>query len=137
MRARSGEGWALIGDAACFKDPATAHGITDALLDAEALSRSLLRHGTPRTYRNERHEQSRPLFEVTQRITSFDWDFDALKTLHDTLNACMKSEQRAIAGSNPATVLRPRGASIPRRSAATAATAATPGPRSSEALGVI
>ena len=31
MRARAGEGWALVGDAAFFKDPATAHGITDAL----------------------------------------------------------------------------------------------------------
>jgi 2-polyprenyl-6-methoxyphenol hydroxylase-like FAD-dependent oxidoreductase len=101
MRARAGEGWALAGDAACFKDPATAHGITDALLDADALSRALVRHGTAEIYRAERHAQSRALFEVTQQIASFDWDFDALKTLHETLNACMKSEQSAIFGPHP------------------------------------
>jgi flavin-dependent dehydrogenase len=28
-------GWALVGDAGYFADPVTAHGITDALLDAE------------------------------------------------------------------------------------------------------
>jgi 2-polyprenyl-6-methoxyphenol hydroxylase-like FAD-dependent oxidoreductase len=141
MRDRSGEGWALVGDAACFKDPATAHGITDALLDADALWRSLVRHGTPETYRAERNEQSRPLFEVTQQIASFDWDFDALKVLHETLNACMKSEQRAIAGSDPATDMQlhssrhapasrqrspdredPRHAAMPRRQAAIVAT---------------
>jgi len=37
LRARIGAGWAMVGDAAFFKDPATAHGITDALLDAHYL----------------------------------------------------------------------------------------------------
>ncbi|WP_096788129.1 NAD(P)/FAD-dependent oxidoreductase [Rhodobacter sp. CZR27] len=119
MRKRAGEGWALVGDAACFKDPATAHGITDALLDADALSRSLLRDGTPDRYGCERHEQSRPLFEVTQKIASFDWDFDALRTLHDRLNACMKSEQRALLDPDPALRLRrDAGAGPPRLSPA-------------------
>lgn len=108
MRARAGAGWALVGDAACFKDPATAHGITDALLDADALTRSLLRHGTPETYRDARHEQSRPLFAVTQQIASFDWNLDRLKTLHETLNTCMKAEQRATAGAEPVTGVRHR-----------------------------
>jgi 2-polyprenyl-6-methoxyphenol hydroxylase-like FAD-dependent oxidoreductase len=134
MRARSGQGWALAGDAACFKDPATAHGITDALLDADALSRSLVRQGTAETYAHERHAQSRPLFEVTQQIASFDWDFDALKPLHETLNACMKAEQRAIAESNPASVLRPRAGNVPRRPAAIVA---IPGHRSPEAVGAM
>lgn len=109
MRARAGAGWALVGDAACFKDPATAHGITDALLDADALARSVVRGGTPAAYRHERHAQSRPLFDVTQRIASFDWDFDALRTLHDTLSACIKAEQDAIACPEPAAPWRHPG----------------------------
>ena len=35
MRKAFGGGWALVGDARYFKDPVTAHGITDALRDAE------------------------------------------------------------------------------------------------------
>lgn len=124
MRARAGKGWALVGDAACFKDPATAHGITDALLDADALSRALARHGTPAAYRHERHAQSRPLFEVSQQIASFDWDFDGLRTLHETLNACMKAEQRALAAPNPSASL-----AIPEPR--------TPAPAVPEVLGVL
>ncbi len=38
VRQSIGPGWALVGDAAHFKDPITAHGITDALRDAELLA---------------------------------------------------------------------------------------------------
>ena len=37
-----GPGWALVGDAGYFKDPLSAHGITDALRDAELLARSVV-----------------------------------------------------------------------------------------------
>lgn len=40
-----GPGWALVGDAGYFKDPLTAHGITDALRDAELLARAILAGG--------------------------------------------------------------------------------------------
>ena len=39
LREAAGPGWALVGDAGYFKDPITAHGITDALRDAEILAR--------------------------------------------------------------------------------------------------
>ena len=39
LRQCSGPGWALVGDSAYFKDPLTAHGITDALRDSELLAR--------------------------------------------------------------------------------------------------
>jgi flavin-dependent dehydrogenase len=42
-----GPGWALVGDAGYFKDPITAHGMTDALRDAELLARGVV-HGTDR-----------------------------------------------------------------------------------------
>ena len=38
FRQSTGPGWALVGDAGYFKDPLTAHGITDALIDAELLA---------------------------------------------------------------------------------------------------
>ena len=38
IRQACGPGWALVGDAGHFKDPITAHGITDALRDAELLA---------------------------------------------------------------------------------------------------
>ena len=38
LRQAFGPGWALVGDAGYFKDPLTAHGITDALRDAELLA---------------------------------------------------------------------------------------------------
>src|SRR5215207_8615336 len=37
LRRAWGEGWALVGDAGYFKDPLSAHGMTDALRDAELL----------------------------------------------------------------------------------------------------
>ena len=38
LREAWGPGWALVGDAGYFKDPLTAHGMTDALRDAELLA---------------------------------------------------------------------------------------------------
>ena len=37
-----GPGWALVGDAAYWKDPLGAHGLTDALRDAEILARAII-----------------------------------------------------------------------------------------------
>ena len=41
FRRSHGPGWALVGDAGYFKDPLTAHGITDALRDAEFLATAI------------------------------------------------------------------------------------------------
>jgi 2-polyprenyl-6-methoxyphenol hydroxylase-like FAD-dependent oxidoreductase len=38
LRRPYGEGWALVGDAGCHKDPVPAQGISDAFRDAELLS---------------------------------------------------------------------------------------------------
>ena len=45
LRRAAGPGWALVGDAGYFKDPLTAHGITDALRDAELLARAVAEGG--------------------------------------------------------------------------------------------
>ena len=41
LRASSGSGWALVGDAGCHKDPCRALGVCDALRDAELLAGAL------------------------------------------------------------------------------------------------
>lgn len=95
MRVRSGPGWALVGDAACYRDPVTAHGLTDALLDAHALGAALAA-GRPQDYAAARLPQAAAVFEVTQTIARLDWTLDALRALHERLNACLKAEAAAL-----------------------------------------
>lgn len=95
MRDRTGVGWALVGDAAFFRDPVTAHGITDALLDAHSLAAAFV-EGTPDAYGTLRDAQAAPLFDITQRIARLDWDIEALQSLHADLNDCLKSERTAL-----------------------------------------
>lgn len=95
LRDRSGPGWALVGDAACFRDPVTAHGLTDALLDAHALGAALAA-GRPQDYAATRLPQAAAVFEVTHAIARLDWTLDALRALHERLNACLKAEAAAL-----------------------------------------
>ncbi len=100
FRQPHGAGWALVGDAGYFKDPLTAHGITDALRDAELLARAVLDGRTQEfvRYQNERDALSRPLFDVTDEIATFEWDLDRIKDLHGRLSAAMKAETEHVAG---------------------------------------
>ncbi|MEM9551037.1 MAG: NAD(P)/FAD-dependent oxidoreductase [Pseudomonadota bacterium] len=97
IRQRAGDGWALVGDAACFKDPATAHGLTDACLDAEALAISYSETGGLDWYGTTRTAAVEPIFDITQKIASFEWDLPELEQLHATLNSAVKHEERWIA----------------------------------------
>lgn len=104
IRASAGPGWALVGDAGYFKDPITAHGITDALRDAELLARAVL--DTPRggqarldalhDYERTRDRLSEPLFDVTERIASYDWDLAALRGHLRELSEAMRPEVEAL-----------------------------------------
>ena len=85
VRRGSGAGWALVGDAGCFRDPVTAHGITDALRDAALLAREIIAGGLAR-YDAARDEFAIPMLEVTDAIASFGWNLDELGELHRTLN---------------------------------------------------
>jgi 2-polyprenyl-6-methoxyphenol hydroxylase-like FAD-dependent oxidoreductase len=94
-----GRGWALVGDAGYFKDPITAHGITDALRDAELLARAVA-EGSPDAladYQATRDTMATGLFEVTDEIASFDWDLPAVKAMHLRLSGEMKKEVAALA----------------------------------------
>jgi 2-polyprenyl-6-methoxyphenol hydroxylase-like FAD-dependent oxidoreductase len=101
LRHCHGAGWALVGDAGYFKDPLTAHGITDALRDAQLLSLGIVQGGTRglQSYQRERDALSLPLMRTTDAIASFSWDFDEVKQLHSDLSAAMKTEANHIANS--------------------------------------
>jgi flavin-dependent dehydrogenase len=91
LRQAYGPGWALVGDAGYFKDPLTAHGITDALRDAELLANAAA-GGDLADYAAMRDGLSLPLFKVTEAIAALDWDLERIKALHLALNQAMKRE---------------------------------------------
>ena len=76
LREAAGPGWALVGDAGYFKDPITAHGITDALRDAEILARAVAAGGPNAVgrYQAERDELSLRLFRVTGQVAALRLD---------------------------------------------------------------
>ena len=99
LRPAAGPGWALVGDAGYFKDPCTAHGMTDALRDAELLTRAALDGSAEAmaTYQRTRDELSLPLFELTDEIASFPRDLDRLREIHIELSRHMQHEARYVA----------------------------------------
>lgn len=98
MRRPWGAGWALVGDAGHFRDPITAHGISDALRDAELLADALAEGSEQALSRYEaaRDALSVRFFELTDRIASLEWDTPELKSLHHSLSDEMKRETAAI-----------------------------------------
>jgi flavin-dependent dehydrogenase len=98
LRRAAGPGWALVGDAGYFKDPLTAHGITDALRDAEFLARAVVDGGPDALARYEQHRDrlSLPLFEVTEAIAAYRWDVSQIQRLLLALSVAMKPEVAAL-----------------------------------------
>lgn len=93
LRRPAGPGWALVGDAGYVKDPLTAHGITDALRDAELLARSVL---TGSAYGRIRDLLARPLLTVAEEIAGYRWDLPRVRTLLRAESAAMKAEVRTL-----------------------------------------
>lgn len=97
IRQAVGPGWALVGDAAFFRDPLTAHGITDALREAELLSVAICQgDGALFDYQRQRDGRVGGLLDVTDRICSFDWDMGQVKALHLDLSREMNIGVDAI-----------------------------------------
>ena len=94
LRPATGPGWALVGDAGYFRDPITAHGITDALREAELLSREIVANGDGDlgAYRDARDARVRGLMDVTDRIAAFDWDLEQVQRDHLELNRQMNAQ---------------------------------------------
>jgi 2-polyprenyl-6-methoxyphenol hydroxylase-like FAD-dependent oxidoreductase len=97
FRQSYGPGWALVGDAGYFKDPLTAHGITDAMRDAELLATAVGRGPDGfDEYQRTRDELATALFDVTDEIASFSWDLPRLRALHESLAAAMAAEVKDL-----------------------------------------
>ena len=100
-----GAGWALVGDAGYFRDPITAHGITDALRDAEVLARAIHR-GRPSDlaeYQATRDQLSVGVLKASDAVASFAWDVEALKQHHLAISENMAREVTFLATLDPAT----------------------------------
>jgi flavin-dependent dehydrogenase len=94
-----GPGWALVGDAGYFKDPLTAHGITDALRDAQLLT-DAIDAGSEQAfadYEQQRDAASLDVFETTDAIASFSWDLSGVRVLHEALARAMSREVKLLA----------------------------------------
>lgn len=78
IRQAWGPGWALVGDAGYTRDPISAHGISDALRDAELCARAV----------------DRALRDPGEENEAFDW----FETLRDSLSARLFEESEALAG---------------------------------------
>jgi flavin-dependent dehydrogenase len=103
IKESSGPGWALVGDAGYFKDPGTAHGITDALRDADLLARAILQ-GTDAAvagYESTRNALSLRMFELSDELASFAWSDGRVQSLHRDLSREMTGEVRALAALEP------------------------------------
>ena len=87
-----------MGDAGYFRDPLTAHGITDALRDAELLALGILRGGDAALaeYQTQRDRIVRGLMDVTDLIASFSWDLPTVKRAHLDLSREMNAEVDAL-----------------------------------------
>ena len=104
LRRAAGPGWALVGDAGYFKDPLTAHGISDALRDAEFLSRAVVDGGPDalRDYERTRDRLSLPLFDAAEAIAGYGWDLSEIRDLLLSESAAMKPEVAALRGLDSA-----------------------------------
>jgi flavin-dependent dehydrogenase len=106
MRRAWGPGWALVGDAGYWKDPLTAHGLTDALRDAELLARAVIAAAAGEvseaealaSYQRTRDRLSLPLFEITDTIAGQAWTDADVGGLLLGLSAAMVDEVDLLAG---------------------------------------
>ncbi|MCU1361755.1 MAG: NAD(P)/FAD-dependent oxidoreductase, partial [Ilumatobacteraceae bacterium] len=100
---------ALVGDAGYFKDPISAHGLTDAMRDAELLARAVIDgHGNSSTldaalgeYEATRDRLSIPLFDVVDRIASQQWDHAEIAALLLQLSSSMTDEIETLSALDP------------------------------------
>ena len=104
LRRPYGPGWMLVGDAGCTADPASAHGITAALRDAE-LAAIAIDAGMrdPKLADHAAHafhaarDRSRPLYELGWAMASYEWDTTMLLDLQASFAAELVREAQETA----------------------------------------
>jgi flavin-dependent dehydrogenase len=102
VRQPHGHGWALVGDAGYMTDPITAHGITNALRDADILARTIADGESLSCYQNARDDLSMKFFEISDRVASLDWDIPTVQRYHQMMSEEMGREEDAmVAAAEP------------------------------------
>jgi 2-polyprenyl-6-methoxyphenol hydroxylase-like FAD-dependent oxidoreductase len=107
-----GPGWALVGDAGYSKDPITAQGISDAFIDAEALTTALdeswsARRPLDRTlaeYQSSRDERAKPMYDFTCQLATLEPPPPPLQQLFAALHRNQEATNQfysALTGSTP------------------------------------
>jgi flavin-dependent dehydrogenase len=96
IRKPIGPGWALVGDAGLFRDPITAHGISDAFRDAELLAEAIVAR-RPADYAARRDAMAADIVRLTHRIAALDWTAEEIRALHVDLNRAMKANLAQVA----------------------------------------
>jgi 2-polyprenyl-6-methoxyphenol hydroxylase-like FAD-dependent oxidoreductase len=112
VRRAWGPGWALVGDAGYWKDPISAHGLTDALRDAELLARAVVsstsgevpEHVALAGYQSTRDQLSRRLFATVDTIATQRWTDAEIGALLIELSSAMADEVDMLAGLDSAAV---------------------------------
>jgi flavin-dependent dehydrogenase len=94
LRRATGPGWVLVGDAAYFRDPITAHGISDALREAELVARAITGADSDglEAYQAARDASVMGFLDTTDRLASFEWSLEEAKDLHLTLSRQMNAQ---------------------------------------------
>jgi len=100
VRQAWGPGWALVGDAGYYKDPITAHGITDGLRDAELLADGILETLSGRVaeavamsrYQTTRDRLSAQLRVATEDVAGYGWDDVRARELLRVVSSAMSDE---------------------------------------------
>jgi 2-polyprenyl-6-methoxyphenol hydroxylase-like FAD-dependent oxidoreductase len=101
LRPSAGDGWALVGDAAFFRDPLTSHGMTDALRDAELLAHAVAvgSPGALAEYAAASAATALPILRLSDDIASFAWDLPRVRELHRVLAEEMKKAADVVVAS--------------------------------------
>lgn len=103
VRRAWGPGWVLVGDAGYWKDPMSAHGLTDALRDAELLARAIVTGGDGALagYQATRDHLSAELFATTDAIAAQRWTSDEIGGLLKRLSKAMADEVEHLTALDP------------------------------------
>lgn len=100
IRQPAGPGWVLVGDAAYTKDPISAHGISQALRDAELCARAVdrtLRGSAAEAeamagYKKIRDSLEGGMFETSRELAAFEWDAARASTLMRVISDGVRDE---------------------------------------------
>ena len=107
LRASSGPGWALVGDAGYHRDPITGHGISDAFRDADLLAGAIdavLDRADERAalerYEAQRRAMLEPIFRVTCAMSEFPSP-ERMQELQIELSGLIEAEAEHISAWTP------------------------------------